>query len=229
MQPDFSRLYAQLNLTPDCGLEELKRAYRRRIAELHPDRPCSTDVGDRLTISLPDLNSIYSQALRFHRSHGQLPGARAPETTIGTEPGARTHAAFTVDDPSLQLQEEKSRSSTWKGAILLTLCMILTMIWVAGSPSPAEFSETVETPSLGVQEKVENPRRQHVLHTLEVGMSTETVRNILGEPVTIRGDEWDYGPSWIRFEKGKLAQWHSSPLKPLVVTIKPEPGTASAQ
>lgn len=72
--PDFSRLYAQLNLRPDCSLEEFKRAYRRRVAELHPDRrgQAAAPVDDEFSLS--ELTSLYGLAMQFLKQHGRLPG-----------------------------------------------------------------------------------------------------------------------------------------------------------
>lgn len=75
MESDFARLYAWLDLRPECTLEEFKRAYRRRVAQLHPDRcehPHRLSAND---MPLSELTSLYSTATRFHRQHGRLPGA----------------------------------------------------------------------------------------------------------------------------------------------------------
>lgn len=69
MTSDFTSLYASLGVDPDCDVETLKRLFRRRIAELHPDRGAS--------MSEEELMLLYLEALRFHRRHGRFPGARA--------------------------------------------------------------------------------------------------------------------------------------------------------
>ena len=43
MDAEFDQLYAQLRLTPACSLDELHRAFRRAVSELHPDRAGSAD------------------------------------------------------------------------------------------------------------------------------------------------------------------------------------------
>lgn len=54
-----------------------------------------------------------------------------------------------------------------------------------------------------------------VKHTITLGMSKDTVRNILGEPLNMHTLRWTYGPSWVEFHCDKVAGWHSSPLRPL--------------
>ena len=224
MPPDFSRLYAQLDLTPDCGLEELKRAYRRRIAELHPDRASPADVAGRPMMPLSDLNSIYSQALRFHRAHGRLPGARSMEPTVFASSRAQSERPIATQMPDVPHGAD-GPSRSRPTAVLVVLGLVLVLTWVAynGSASTT-VGDITDAPVPAEATRMKAPRRQHAL---EAGMSPDSVRAVLGEPVAIRGDEWDYGPSWIRFEQGKLAQWHSSPLNPLVVRKKGEPDTAS--
>lgn len=225
MPPDFSRLYTQLDLTPDCGLEELKRAYRRRIAELHPDRASPAEIAGGPSMQLSDLNSLYSQALRFHRAHGRLPGARSMERAVlasGRAPPAVPVAKQAPDLPPGADATSRSRQT----AVLVVLGFVLVLTWVAYSGSaPTQAVDSTDAPVPAEPTRTQTPHRQHVL---EAGMSPDSVRAVLGEPVAIRGDEWDYGPSWIRFEQGKLAQWHSSPLNPLVVRKKGEPDTTAA-
>ena len=68
MASDFNALYASLDVDPDCEVDTLKRLFRRRIAELHPDRGAMSEE---------ELMQLYLEALRFHRRHGRFPGARA--------------------------------------------------------------------------------------------------------------------------------------------------------
>lgn len=92
---DFSHLYSLLDLEPDCSLEELKLAYRKRVAELHPDRqalrPDGSDEGTGSAgIQLAALTPLYRRALRFHELHGRLPGSDTGDATApGPLPTAR--------------------------------------------------------------------------------------------------------------------------------------------
>jgi hypothetical protein len=58
--------------------------------------------------------------------------------------------------------------------------------------------------------------------TIALGMDTDAVRAIEGDPMLVGENRWDYGPSWIRFENDKVVDWYSSPLHPLK-TPSPHP------
>ena len=122
MASDFTELYSSLGVDPDCEVETLKRLFRRRIAELHPDR------GSQL--SEEDLMMLYLEALRFHRRHGRFPGARTPATSI--QPGMIDRlrlvhmrgsgvAAMTVEDDASRRQVLVVTLLTLLGLALLGL------------------------------------------------------------------------------------------------------------
>lgn len=87
---DFLVLYEELGLSPGVSdLDALKHAYRRRVAQLHPDRR-SADQAD--TDRLQRLNRLYGAALAFEQRYGRLPAA-----TGGTR---RVDSARTEEAPS---------------------------------------------------------------------------------------------------------------------------------
>ena len=91
MSQDFSLLYSQLGLEPGCSLEDLKRAYRVRVAELHPDRHGDNDASSEAHLAeLTELTALYSEAVRFHRIHGRLPGEAPKAVLVHITPAAQS-------------------------------------------------------------------------------------------------------------------------------------------
>ncbi|NUO76383.1 MAG: J domain-containing protein [Lysobacter sp.] len=96
MKADLTLLYSELGLKPNCSLEELQLAYRRRISELHPRRP-GAKLPSQESAYLCDLIGLYTTATRFHRRYGRLPG-EAPRRIGGAGPSqagaSRAYAAY---------------------------------------------------------------------------------------------------------------------------------------
>ena len=96
MKADLTLLYSELGLRPNCSLEELQLAYRRRISELYPSRP-GAKLQSQDSAYLCDLIGLYTTATRFHRRYGRLPG-EAPQRIGGGSPShvgvPRPHAAY---------------------------------------------------------------------------------------------------------------------------------------
>jgi len=74
LDAEFDQLYLQLQLTPACTPEELHRAFRRAVSELHPDRSGATADAESQA-RLRELIRLHARATDFHRRHGRLPGA----------------------------------------------------------------------------------------------------------------------------------------------------------
>ncbi|HEY0505334.1 MAG TPA: J domain-containing protein [Lysobacter sp.] len=220
MSQDFALLYLQLGLHPDCSLEDLKRAYRVRVAELHPDRHIGQSSSDDAR-ALTELTALYSGAIRFHRIHGRLPGA-APRTApalahairAGRNNGetlASPHAARAV----ATMERTASASTTPKVAIFSVLALVVVMValhWSeSGPPSPAATAEAGDVADAAP----DAPR-------LELGMEEAAVVAIQGPPERVQDGVWNYGSSWVRFEDGHVADWASVPPNRLM-TATPRP------
>ena len=207
-ETDFLDLYRLLDLEPGCGLGEFKHAYRRRVAVLHPDRR-NDDPHGVAAQRLQQLTAMYGMAMEFHRTHGRLPGAAG----VRPSPSAAGEAGPAAVTP--RVRKTRQRSRRW--LLLPAAAIVVWLLWPGEPPSPppAPPSETVHRAA--PTPLAERPAAQPMWG---LGMDAATVRSIEGEPTLTASDQrWEYGPSWVRFEDGKVVDWYSSPLYPLHVTV----------
>lgn len=144
MKPDLASLYSQLNLRPGCSLEEFQRAYRRRIAELHPDRQPGRPRSAESERTLRQLVALYTTVGRFHRRYGRMPGVRSvagPAHVSGQAPaihvahvsrmrGDAPHSSFDSGD------ERPSRTThTLIFLFLALLLLVASWSWLTSGSS----------------------------------------------------------------------------------------------
>ena len=210
---DFVALYAELGLDAECSLADFKRAYRRRVAQLHPDHPGNSSDISRLQ----RLNRLYAAALDFQHAHGRLPGAiRATAVEI---PRQRSFASD--DAPPQELPSLSGSSSRWRYVLLVALLGVV--LYGLSIQEPATGVSDAEVPPAAPRQDLHDPA---VEKPLAVGMEHDQVRKIQGEPFNSHDHRWEYGPSWILFECGKVVDWYSSPLHPLQVSSPHPAGNA---
>lgn len=230
---DFLRLYQELGIAPGANIEQIKHAYRRRVSELHPDRP-----GNILSASTEDaaarlqqITAYYNAALQFHRQHGRLPGSIVP-------PRAATPAEGTPLPPASDAAPPVAHSRM-RVYVIVAILIAIALAWFASgtsdmpgidAPPGVESATETKAPAAAPAEEEEEsdiPATGSPLpgpHELDIGMTAEEVSRIEDAPVTHDDQRWDYGPSWITFERGKVVDWYSSPLRPLHhATMHPRP------
>lgn len=219
-QTDFMVLYCELGIEPDCSMEGLRLAYRRRVADLHPDRG-----GNAGEDELKALNKRYAAAIDFHRHHGRLPGAAAPAPALRRHAFAAPPPVVAVAAGDEPLQERRRRSKFVVYGMVLVAALGAWWLTRTDASLP-EFLDGVA----GDQREI----RPSAAIALRRGMHAREVAAMLGDPVdrTLGGTHWDYGPSWVRFACGQVTDWYSSPLRPLRASRSRPPdmaGSASAQ
>lgn len=131
MTEDFARLYTELGLRPGCKLADLKRAYRRRVAELHPDRSAGPPAHATQGLPLPDLIALYTAATHFHRQHGRLPGG--PSSRVAGASFSSQAMPRRVPRPAPPSQSDEPRlpfaRTLLVAIILIALVLVLHTSW----------------------------------------------------------------------------------------------------
>jgi hypothetical protein len=210
-ETDFLDMYRTLGLRPGCALPELKQAFRRHVARVHPDRQGGRAVDAAAAARLQRLIAQYDAAIAFEREHGRLPGSVTRVRFAVPEP-APAPAASPVFTP---LPGVPRARPAWRHpllALLLPAVLLGVLGWdIAGRPtsilsSASEPANDNEARPLGEASPV---------GALSKGMSHEDVRDLLGDPLSVEGDRWVYGPSWVRFDNNGVVDWYSSPLHAL--------------
>ena len=216
MNPDFSQLYRALALQPGCSLEQFQQAYRRHVASQHPDRPRQDGAGSAsgaagTLLALPDVITLYDQAISFHRLDGRLPGADADMANASAEPAATVRVPAHGNAGLARRAPARTSSRRFPLLVTLALLVLTVAIWQSSSepttPQPASIPSSFPSAS-----PAESEQPAVIAGTLMLGMDADTVSAIQGVPMSIRGEQWEYGPSWLRFENGMLVDWYSSPL-----------------
>jgi len=230
-ETDFLDLYRQLGLSPGCELSEFKQAYRRRVAVLHPDRHAGRSGDARASIRLQRLTAQYGAAMDFHRRHGRLPGSPAPSRAASA---GRSERHEVVVDPFMMPREASlshhatrvtgaaKRRPPIRLATLLALAALGVLGWSAYSAyEPSGGVGVSEDASASLQPSAVEQSDAADAPTIRLGMSADEVRAVEGDPVSMHGDLWEYGPSWVRFDHDRVVDWHSSPLRALHTGEKP--------
>ena len=130
-ETDFFELYRKLEFSPDGDVLELKRAYRRRVSLLHPDRRANGPLDVRAAQILQRLTAQYAAAMEFHRVHGRLPGAvLSSKSMSSSSPAHRTTAVHAQwRRRRYPVSDNKSQSSRFRWLILLAALVLGFLLW----------------------------------------------------------------------------------------------------
>jgi hypothetical protein len=209
---DFRRLGAPVG----CELAVLKRCYRLAVAALHPDRRANLGTGANDETELKEVNSAYRRLLTYHREHGHLPG-RPRSAPLAPPPQATASGTGRVP-----------KTGSAAARIMYASLAAIASVWVYSAlersiqtPEPAPRRMPAQTPTA----QWSSAAAPVPDGTLRIGASKAEVRKVVGAPLLASEEIWEYGPSHIRFERGRVVDWYSSPLKPLPVAQDGGDGT----
>lgn len=194
----FFALYEELGLDAGCSLEDFRHAYRRLASQLHPDR-----VGAGVDVQrLQRLNVLYDNAMEFHQIHGRLPGARPLHRPMAT-----------AEPEAIKLAPAEFRRS--RRLLLAGACLLALLLYWSGLGMREGGAPTLDP--VGPGDRVAPGLFQPQAPNLALGMDETLAFSVLGQPDKEGATRWDYGPSWVEFQCGKVVGWYSSPLRPLRV------------
>ncbi|MDH5833920.1 J domain-containing protein [Luteimonas kalidii] len=215
-QTDFIALYRELGIDPACSPDAFKRAYRRRVSELHPDRSQEGAGGEE---ALKSLNLGYAAALEFFHVHGRFPGA--PVVTVPRAPSPVPEAPPVeldgdIDARTMPGPRPPQRARRWLSVTLAALAVLVVGMQFAGS-DPATADAPVRTQARFDARPTATVAVTAPQAMLEIGMPARDALDALGAPTDTAEDGrlWHYGPSWVRLACREVVDWYSSPLKPL--------------
>lgn len=179
----------RLGLPPGASPEQLKTAWRRAVSQWHPDRR-----GQPTDHALTEVNAAFQRLREFHRQNGRLPNH------------ADLRATRAMPSPA------PLRRARWAlGAS--TLVVGLIVFWPFAEKPPALAPPVALTAAPEVDDAPIGRRPERLV----TGMTADDVERLVGAPVFRSLERWEYGPSEIRFHRGRVSGWHSSPLRPLPV------------
>lgn len=205
---DFAALYRELGIDATCSLAELRGAWRRRVAKLHPDHGGSAEDTGRLQ----RLNQRYEAALDFHARHGRLPGAIVAGRPPGEADESPQSDAWRRTDAVANEIPAAGFGGIPRYFVAIALIAVAALGWrIAIGREDSIGGADGHTGRTAAEAR--KPAAE-----IAPGLGKDTVRNILGEPLDMHALRWTYGPSWVDFRCDKVVGWYSSPLRPLPVS-----------
>lgn len=211
---DFAALYRELGIDATCSLAELRGAWRRRVAILHPDQGGSAEDTGRLQ----QLNQRYDAAIDFHARYGRMPGAVASGRPVDEAVESSPRDAWRRTDAAANENPAAGFGRIPRYFVAIALLVVAVLGWRIATGR----GETIDSATADIAD--EHTRRiaaEAGVAAAEIspGQGKDTVRNILGEPLDMHALRWTYGPSWVEFRCDKVVGWYSSPLRPLPLPV----------
>lgn len=207
---DFAALYRELGIDATCSPAELRGAWRRRVAKLHPDHGGSAEDTGRLQ----RLNQRYDAALDFHARHGRMPGAVVSGRPVDEAVESSPPNAWRRTDVAANGNPAAGFGRIPRYFVAIALLVVALLGWRIAT-GRGDTIDGATADSAGEHAGRIAAEAGVAAAEIALGQGKDTVRNILGEPLDMHALRWTYGPSWVEFRCDKVVGWYSSPLRPL--------------
>ena len=202
---DYLADYRTLGCHPGCSANQLEQAWRAALSRAHPDRAPPGKQAEAAARAQA-LNTAYRRLRGFAQRHGRLPGQ--PD---GHAAAAHAGHPATASAPMPQPQRPRGRRRLALAAVLGAIA--LSWLIQPGSPPTAQRPAPIaKAPDAATTEGAAFSLQSHA----------DEVLQLAGPPVLRQGDElrgevWEYGPSFVVFRARRVVDWYSSPMRPLPV------------
>jgi hypothetical protein len=226
---DYLADYARLGLQPGCSLHTLERTWRQAVSALHPDRAAAGADPILLGRRMHELSAAYRRLRQFEREHGRLPGA--PLVPAQSEPQVDPSSTCVISTEAAPSAVPTAARGGWKLPAMVLAVSALLALWGVESEDtgpgrlPTPDARPLPPPAAAMPPpSVRDLRPEavaastpHGLRRIRIGTTEAEVERLMGPPIVGTPTLWEYGPSHVRFERGRVVGWYSSPLQPLPV------------
>lgn len=211
---DYLSDYRTLGCAPGCSLAELERAWRAALSQSHPDRASPGEQAEAAARTQA-LNTAYRRLRGFAQLHGRMPGQPTAAADTDVAPAPAAHSTH----PSSAARPGKGRAR--RRLALAAIVAALGVSWALHEPSPSHSIRADAAAARGTIKRIAVAR-------FELHSHADEVLELAGEPVLRQGDElrgetWEYGPSFVVFRARRVVDWYSSPMRPLPVASERPP------
>lgn len=202
--PDYLADYRALGCAPGCSPAELERAWRVAMSRVHPDRVPPDQRAEAIRQS-QRVNAAYRRLRAFAQQHGRLPGS-------GVAAWPTVSAATRESDPHAPSGRPHARGGRRLAAVVAA-AMVLAASWLLQAPAE------VRPPR---DRTAARPASNDAADTVALALDSpaEVLIAQAGAPPLRRedgrgGEVWEYGPSSVTLQAGRVVDWYISPLRPL--------------
>jgi len=238
---DWARYYAALDCHTDASWQEVRRAYRSKIKQWHPDHsqdsPARAKVAEEQSKT---INAAYKSLAAYYKKNGFLPLPETREITdsdsgasvLKTRPETPFEYSESAAPPYSQQQTPNTTHRRFTVFAILVAAVLTYYFLEDDSSHTARTTQSVAITKAEKQIDQSIQNHQHpsslALHQyFTIGSSVGELYSIQGIPTRTEGDVWYYGKSRVLLAHGRVVSWDESPSDPLHANLHGKPHVPS--